>query len=265
MAASCHQPELWHEHEARPPPAIRPQVSGGWSRKDSSGEKRDPGDAAEDVQPVRAQRPEADEDPGDALAETGHHGHREQENQREADRLRQRLRLPDAPETGLARYRSAGRPGTRGRTPRAPAEPVVSSAGSPGGTCVQEPDPDPEEAGQEHKVGCLGHVDVIRRDPADQGQLHEQHQEAGEDQPRLVPVLHLGPAAVLGPACAIGPGYIRAGHVRQLPRYPSLNRTAPAPARGRIRAIGPGAGIGAGISPVQTTRSRSRPPARRCR
>jgi hypothetical protein len=211
------QPELWHEHDGQATPGDEGPGQRRLVQEGQQGEERYPGDAAEDVQPVRAQRPEADEDPGDTLAEAGHHGHREQEDQREADRLRQRLRLPDPQKLvwpGAGVQDDGEREDKRDERQQGqgcPAQVV------PAGRRVQEPDPDPEEAGQQHEVGCLGHIHVVRCDPADQRQLHEEHQEAGEGQPRLVPALHLGPAAVAGPACATGPGYVRAGHVRQPP------------------------------------------------
>jgi hypothetical protein len=215
---------LWHEHDHQAGPGDQGPGQRRLVEERQQGEERYPGDAAEDVQPVRAQRPEADEDPGDTLAKTGHHGHREQENHGEADRLRQRLRLPDSQKLvgpGSGMQDDGEREDKRDERQQSQWRPAQVV---PAGGRVQEPDPDPEEAGQEHKVGGLGHVHVVRRDPPDQRQLHEQHQEAGEGQPRLIPVLHPGPAAVVGPARAIGPGHIRAGHVRPLPSYPSHSR-----------------------------------------
>ena len=69
---------------------MTPQVPGGWSRKDSPVNAAIPAEAAEDVEPVGAQRPEADEQPGRALAQACHHADHQDEDHAEADRLRQR-------------------------------------------------------------------------------------------------------------------------------------------------------------------------------
>ena len=51
---------------------------------------------------------------------------------------------------------------------------------------AEEPDPDPQEAPQQHEVGEIGQVDDVGAGPADQGQLHEQHQGAEQHQPGAV-------------------------------------------------------------------------------
>ena len=50
----------------------------------------------------------------------------------------------------------------------------------------QEPEADAEEAAEQHEVGEVRQVDDVRARPADERQLHEQHQEAEQDQPRPI-------------------------------------------------------------------------------
>lgn len=59
----------------------------------------------------------------------------------------------------------------------------VQRTKSRSGPGVEEADPDPEKAGQQDEVRGVVHEDVVRADPADQGEFHQQHEEAGEDGP----------------------------------------------------------------------------------
>ena len=151
------------------------------------GERRDPGEAAEDVEPVGAQRPEADEHPGRALAQARHHAGHQHEDHAEADRLGQRRgavqalegvravqRLQDHREREHERHEQQQRH-------RRPAQVVALGPG------VQEADADAEETCEQDEVGGLGHEDVVRGHPSDQGEFHEEHQEAGERQPGTFP------------------------------------------------------------------------------
>src|SRR5262249_59622130 len=103
----------------------------------------------------------------------------------------------------------------------------------PAGPGVQEPDSYPKEAGEQHKVGGLGHEYVVRRDPADHGQLGEQHQEAGEDQPALLPPLLAEPVAVIP---LFGTGACRFGQLscRHDPTVTSPCTVAPNPGKAPV-------------------------------
>ncbi len=141
-----------------------------------------PSDAAENVQPVGLERLERHEQPGHGLAEPGHHRGAQHEDHGQADRAGQRL----GAEQALVGMR-AGQGGQDDREgqherdqqdhrQRGPAHEVAVGLG------VQEAEADAEEAGQQHEVGGVGDVDVVRRRPPDQGQFDKQHEEAGEGQ-----------------------------------------------------------------------------------
>ena len=151
------------------------------------GERRDPGEAAEDVEPVGAQRPEADEHPRRALAQARHHAGYQQEDHAEADRLGQRRGAVQALEgvravQRLQDHREREHEGhEQQQCHRCPAQVVALGPG------IQEADADAEETCEQDEVGGLGHVDVVRGHPPDQGEFHEEHQEAGERQPGTFP------------------------------------------------------------------------------
>ncbi len=160
------------------PPGDRRLVEEGQHR-----ERRDPGYAAQDVQPVGVQRLEPDEGPRDCLAQPHHHAHHEHEHDGETQRLGKRVHAARATE----RVRPAERLQHHGEREhkahehqqrhRRPAHVVALGPG------VEEANPDPEEAGEQHEVRGGVHKDVVRADPPDQGKFHEQHEEAGEGKP----------------------------------------------------------------------------------
>ena len=47
---------------------------------------------------------------------------------------------------------------------------------------AEEPDPDPEEAAEQDEVGEVREIDDVRAGPADQNQLHEQHEERRKEE-----------------------------------------------------------------------------------
>jgi hypothetical protein len=160
------------------PPHGRRLVQEGQHR-----ERHDPGYAAQDVQPVGVQRLEPDEAPRDRLAKPRHHAHDEHEHDGETQGLRKRVRAAVAvvrvrPTDRLHHHREREHEThEHEQRHRRPAHVVALGPG------VEETNPDPEEAGQQHEVRGVGHEDVVGADPADQGQLHEQHQEAREGKP----------------------------------------------------------------------------------
>jgi len=148
------------------------------------GEADDPGDAAEDVEPVRLERAEAHERPRDAVADRARHRDDEQEDDHEARPARQR-RDPPAPVQlvrpleGDERDREEQDEADEQRErERREAKEVGAAVGA------QEPEPDPEEAREQDEVRQVGEVDVVRRRPADERELDEQHQEAERDEAR---------------------------------------------------------------------------------
>ena len=183
-----------HDDEHDEPEQLRPEAEqhGEEHRDDRSphdrrelqeGQRREHDDAAgaaEDVEAVRLQGLELHEHARHAVADAGHHGDSEEEDHREADPPRQRGHA----ERALQLSRQVGQvhredgdeehqqPERHGRERQ-----EVGSAVDP-----EEPDADPEEAGEQDEVRQVGEVDVVGGRPADQRQLDEQHEEAEPDQ-----------------------------------------------------------------------------------
>ncbi len=201
-------PDLGREHQHQAAAGDEAPGGGRLVEERQEREHRDTRDAARDVQPVGVQRPEPGEDPGDTLAEAGHDGRDQHEDDGEADWLRQRGRAPQAlvgmrPGQGREDDREAeDETHKHQQGHRRPAQVVTA------GPRVQEADPDAEEAGQQDEVGGLGHIDVVRGDPPDQGQFDEQHQETGEREPSLLRARFDGriPPLICGVLLACGPG-----------------------------------------------------------
>jgi hypothetical protein len=103
-------------------------------------------------------------------------------------------------------------------TRAASATGATGNRSRPGGA-AQEADPDPEEAGQQDEVGQVDQVHIVGRRPADQGQLDQQHQGAGEQQPPPVRQLRAQPHHPL----------THLGHLPPPPEHrpPALQRKAP--------------------------------------
>ena len=147
------------------------------------GEGGDPGDAAQDVDPICLKGLEPREQPTDRLGDQRHRHDDADEHQRQQDPVRERRCTEQADEPSpLGRSVPFHRePEDRSRQPgdrdRDPSRAVAGRVGS------QEPHPDPQEAREQDEVREVGHVDDVRRDPTDQRQFDEQHREAGEEQP----------------------------------------------------------------------------------
>ena len=239
-----------HDHGRRvlPPPGRPPQeqhqAAGrdhapgdrGQLQEGQQGEDRGARDAAEHVQPVGLERLERHEQPGHGLAESGHHRRAEHEDHGQADRAGERL----GAEQALIRVRAGQRGQDDGegeherdqqdQRQRGPAHEV------PVGLGVQEAEADAEEAGQQHEVGGVGDVDVVRRRPPDQGQLDKQHEEAGERQ--LCPVIQPAAAGARGPFGRGVPGGAR-GRLAYRSRTRWRGWARPVPGGGAVPGGGP--------------------------
>ena len=141
--------------------------------------------APRDVQAVGLERLEPLEQPSHALGDVRHHPDRpeEQHGQRDPDRRRgqpERALEPGGVAEILHDPHDEHERGEDRERGRRPPEPVPLAARP------QEPDADPEEARQQHEVREVRDVHLIRRDPADQRQLGEEHDPTREHQPWTV-------------------------------------------------------------------------------
>ena len=182
-----------HSEQAPPPTPVEHEQGeagqcaphhGGRPEQGQQREGADPDERAEQVVAVRRQRRQVAEATADGLGRTGQCGCDENEDHRQGDprgraadlegrEVDDVAALPlDADRKGQRHDDEDGqqRAGPRQHRPRLAAD--------------QEAQADPEEGAEQHEVREVAQVHDVGAQPADERELQEQHQRAGQQQPR---------------------------------------------------------------------------------
>ena len=154
-------------------------------RRPQEGDDReadDPEDAPGDVEPVRLERLELHELAPDTLGDHGHQPGDGKEDDREHQPRRQsgclrRAEIDEVLAAAVDLHREEQDEGGEERQRHWRVREEVDSR-----VRAQEADADAEEAPEKNEVAEVRQVDDIRAGPANECQLHEEHQEAEQDQ-----------------------------------------------------------------------------------
>jgi hypothetical protein len=180
-------PHLRQRHRDEHRAGHDPPHDGRHPQERQDREPDDAGDAAHQVELVRLQRLELLERPGHAVGDEGEDRGRDHEDHRQDD-LAGRPRGPEVVEEEelAARHRDVDgeQPDERHQQRQHDRRPREQRPPAPPGP--DEPEADAEEAPEQHQVGEVGEEDDVRARPPDDRQLDEQHEEAEQDQARLV-------------------------------------------------------------------------------
>ena len=178
-----HLRDAWSNHDHEDPGGDHAPDERRRLQEGEHGERGDPEDAPQDVPPIRLERFEAHEDTTDAFGDRGH----DQEHEQEDDAEREPLGQGRPPEGADELQATCDAPSLdredgeeqdeRGEQEREPPEQIASRPGA------EEPDPDAEEAREQHEIREEREVDDVGAAPSDQPELDEEHQEAQQEQP----------------------------------------------------------------------------------
>ena len=147
-------------------------------------EHDDPRNRSENVQAVRIERAEANEDPSDAVTDRSHHGDGQDEDRCELHPAR------ECRPAECAVRRSVLEP-DRNREEQDEADEYGESDGRPREEVrlargAEESDADAEEACEQDEVRQVREVDVVGGRPADERQLDEEHEKAEREETRTL-------------------------------------------------------------------------------